>query len=451
MHPHDEEDYQSLLPKVEKLTGKKAVLLLGTDEHIGEGLDAQPERRVGITPRQIAYLKKWLQEAGVYLDFYFLQGAGIQAGYTDGDYNNVGGQLMYEHQLPNMPAPHIVHALKEPCSYESLIQGPFIRIGALHPGAFDTTSGLATLFKRKNFCAIFDGSNIGGYAYRLNKGYRVPIRSSMSVFAGQIGADKVGERFSGDETKRKVVISGGGVVGSSAVNSLLQHHPALCESINVVEENPGRCVELREQYKDSPSVKIVESGRVGRDVLDGADALMLTAFRPGEQAPKVIDLPELSAMNDGSIIVDIAIDEKSGIQVQGIDYDAAPLPDVIAQTTSAIGRLRKNILYVADSHLPRMMPKEASKAHGKAVLPYIATLLYLSSREGGAPQAVKYITDAQIKDDNSDYFEALVYDLKNGLACRRPDPIFLNEKIIKGVVKNIQDFLELEGIPNHVE
>ena len=87
--------YLDILPKVQALHSGRAVLLLGTDHHIGEAVN-QPEQRVGIVPIQAHALTSWLRELGITLDFHFIQGAGINAGYPDGAYVSVGGVLTYE-------------------------------------------------------------------------------------------------------------------------------------------------------------------------------------------------------------------------------------------------------------------------------------------------------------------------------------------------------------------
>ena len=89
--------------------------------------------------------------------------------------------------------------------------------------------------------------------------------------------------------------------------------------------------------------------------------------------------------------------------------------------------------------LPGKYPTEASEAHGKAVLPYLATLLFLSAREGGAAQAVEYIK-RQSRQGASNYFEALVCYLDNGLAFSRIDPICINQGVVKDTNRIIDFF-----------
>lgn len=101
----------NIFPTVEKLNGKKAIFLLGTDQYIGEGLDEngikkESETRVGIVPDQVEAIKLWLESNGVTLDFFFVKGAGTRADFLDSAYLKIGGQILFEHQLSSMPAPN---------------------------------------------------------------------------------------------------------------------------------------------------------------------------------------------------------------------------------------------------------------------------------------------------------------------------------------------------------
>jgi alanine dehydrogenase len=439
------ENYQNLLPEAETLKGKKAILLLGTDRHIGEGVDDKEEKRVGVTPAQVDALKQWLQDLGIHLDFYFVQGAGVRAGHSDGDYLSVGGQLVFEHQLSTLPTPHVFHALKEPSPYEVFIPGPFIRIGALHTGNFVPTSVLASLFKKKNFCAIFDGSSIGGYAFQNNSGFKTPIKSSMSVFAGEIGADKVFEL----KKDGKVVISGGGAAGISAAQHLLDLNGKYTELI-IVEPFPEQCQRLKNRFASNSSVQIIEGGQLADAHVAGASGLILAACIPNHPAPKVVDIGQLSKLADGAVIVDISIDEGGGISVPGIDVEVKP-PQVIQRIESEITKFAKGLTYVADDHLPRKYPDKASESHGKAVLPYLAALLYLSAREGGASPALEYILKQDSTKTGMSHFDLLVCDLKNGLAFWRSDTISVSAAIAQEIVDRMSHFLESEKISHKVE
>lgn len=415
---------------VEKLNGRKAIFLLGTDQYIGEGLDEngnekESETRVGVAPFQVKALKDWLESNGIALDFFFVKGAGTRAGFLDSEYLKIGGQFLFEHQLSSMPSPDVVHALKEPSAYEAFIPGPFLRIGALHSGAFDDTSGVAFLFKRRNFCAIFDGSNIG-----TADGRNIPIRGAMSVFAGEIAAEFSADHFiEKGITAAKVVISGGGVVGRASLRRLLETASDRCAEIILVEPNPVTVNLIKNQYDGNSQVTIVEGKSLSEEQIKNANSVILTAFIKGQSAPDVLMFDDIKQMQENSIIVDVSIDEKGGIKIDGFEKEKFSLPEVVSRVSKEISKLSKGITYIADDHLPKHKPKKASTAHGGAILPYIAVLLYCSAKLGGARQVAKYILDGDFSDQNDKVKEALEH-LKQGLAFYSPAPVKYNSNII---------------------
>ncbi len=302
-------DYSSKFPAVEKLKGKKAIFLLGTDQYIGEGLDKKgnkktSETRVGIVPEQVLAIKEWLESNGVAFDFYFVKGAGTRADFLDTAYLKIGGQLLFEHQLSSMQPPNVVHALKEPCAYETFIPGPFLRIGALHTGDFADESGVAFLFNQRNFCAIFDGSNVG-----TNDGH-IPIRGAMSIFAGQIASEFSNDHFIENKINDlKVVISGGGNAGKAALRRLIELSNDKINKVIISDPSETSRELLREEFASNLKVEIISDGTLQKSHVENCNAIILTAVK-GSSAPDVININEIKNVAEKCIIVDISIDEK---------------------------------------------------------------------------------------------------------------------------------------------
>jgi len=432
---HHDSLQESPLPDVERLPGRPVSFLLGTDRHVDEGT-ADQEKRVAMTPQQTRRLRDWLERAGLQPTFYVVSGAGTDAGYLDSDYRQSGATIVRENELGSLsPTPDVVHALKEPCPYETTIPGPFMRIGALHVGAFHPSCGCAALLRKRNFAAMFDGSAIGGYSCRVTGGFQAPLRCSMSVFAGKIAADYVNQHLDGNE---RVVILGGGVVGVSVLQRLLQNENHQYSEIVLIEADADRCEHLRLLFRGNAGIQVRHSRKIDGADLQDAAGLVLAAFRPGNKAPKVIDLPSLRKMRNGSIIVDVSIDEGGSILT----------PDG-KTTEQAIAELGMNHLYVADTHMPRRYPREASEAHGRAVLPYLSVLLYLAAKTGGAAQAVHYILTADCGTAKQSYFQLLMCDLKNGLIFSGPSPVGLSKRLVKGK-QQVMEFLNQYDIPSEV-
>nr|WP_279382600.1 hypothetical protein [Acanthopleuribacter pedis] len=425
---------------------------MGTDVHIGE--PGSYEQRVAITPDQMAMLKNWLKELGVNSHFYVVAGAGNGAGFSDAQYGEAGGSIIEENQIPNMAhQPDLVHALKESTAYEATIPGSFIRIGALHSGDFRPNTGLAEFVARGSFSGIFDGSAVGGFAYKMDTKirpkYPVPLRSSMSVYAGKLAGLDVSEHLDVDE---KVVVSGGGIAGTSAVSVLLEEkNLSRIREILILEKFPRRCEALREEYAAYPKVRIKQAGLVEDEDLEGAKGFILTIFLQGSgDTPKVADVSQLRLMRENSAIVDVAIDEGGGISIpkeEIVDPETGRRPLITADDVrEAISKLGKNLAYTADNHMPRRQPKLASVEHGETALMYLATLLYLAAREGGAEAAMKHIMDQDYIENPKDILHALVLDLKHGLAFSRQEDVMVLYRHVLKKSDNIAGFLREQGV-----
>ncbi|HEX7704832.1 MAG TPA: NAD(P)-binding domain-containing protein [Thermoanaerobaculia bacterium] len=391
-------------------------LVLGTDREIGG--EQSPERRVGITPDNVAQLIQFFAGTGIDLTVRVLADAGIHAGWTDADYVRAGAKVIRreEFRLHATP-PDVVHALKEPSTYESEIPGPFLRIGAMHGGDLSPDSGTARLLARGDV-AIFDGSATGAPGK-----FRIAIRGPMSDFAGTIAAEWVLEHLASTELDGRIVIVGGGRVGTACVRKLAAsgvREIVVCEA----GANPQRLAEVARELSLLGNVRVI--GIAGLDdenlaaALDGAAAVVFAVFAPGNRAPRVASLEMLrERLSPGSLVIDVSIDERGAIQ----DDDADPDWNSEMLIPWLEHRLDP-IRYRAVPNMPREYPQEASRAHGDAVTPYLATLLYLSALEGGPVAALDRITqlpanphcDDPLHAETSEVLSALMNDLRNGLA-----------------------------------
>jgi len=401
-------------------------LVVGNDREIGRRLRSQ-ERRVGITPAQVQALCQTFAALGVRLSVLVVENAGARAGYADADYVHAGGQVVTFGELPHEPPPDVVHALKEPSAYESTIPGPFCRIGALHSGDFDPSAGFARLLAARP-AAVFDGSNVGS-----ESDYRKPIRGSMSVFAGRVAAEWVLEHVAAAPAIGGMVVVGGGKVGLAAVDKLLADPRIEAVTLFDRAEDPTRLAAIGTALGDAARLQVV--GLRGTDdpallgSLAHASGLILAPAMAGGRAPKVVSTRALEEnMPPGGIVVDVSIDERGAIADDRVDNDWAS-ERVIDFFTHALHGLH----YQAVPNMPRAYPKEASLQHGQAILPYLATLLFLCAREGGAVAAVRALLQRPFARSNPDplrceaagRLEAFCQDLRNGIAvhCDGGDPI----------------------------
>jgi len=428
-----------------RLDGGRARFLLGTDVHIGEPETC--EQRVAVTPDQIRLLADWLGRLGVTLDRLVIRDAGKNAGFGNALYMEAGAEIVEETDLAQIEPPHVVHALKEPTHYESTIPGPFIRIGALHTGDFKPESGLAEMLAKGNYSAIYDGSAVGGFAYLtpfpVRPAFRIPLRSSMSVYAGKLAGEDVGDQLASGE---RVVVSGGGVVGVSAVNVLLERHADQLKEILIIEKFQERCEQLRREYAQWPMVQIKQGVEIGREEIEGAVGVILTIYVQGSgETPKVVDLDRLAAMKEGGIVVDVAIDEGGGVDI-GKPGSGPGGAATVENIRLEVERLPKRLFYHADNHMPRRRPREASIEHGATTLMYQAALLYLCARHDGPAGALAAILDQDYIEKPKNILEALMLDLKHGLAFANEDGVAVLYRHNLKRSDEIRRFLNQRGV-----
>lgn len=400
---------------------RRVELVLGNDREIGRETRSQ-EKRVGIVPEQIRELIAFFTDLRLELSVLVLQGAGQRAGFSDGDFLRAGAEIVTLEELPDHDAaPDVVHALKEPSRYESSIPGPFCRIGALHTGDFRADGGLAGLLQKPDV-AIFDGSHIGAPGT-----FRIPIRGRMSIFAGELAARWVCDHLAHRHAVGRVVVVGAGNAGQAAVRRLAQD--AAVSEIHLFDATTQaeRLARIGADFAAEPKVAVhgiagLDHPRL-RESLDGAVGVIFAVAKPGEGAPKVVHIGTLrSLVTEDAVVVDISIDEGGAILDPSIRRSWSHV-EIIPHLIKAIGGLTQRS-YRALPNMPRAHPKEASEAHGEAVLPYVAALLFLAAREGGAEGAVRHLARRPLHPlgpdprqvAEPDVLDALLQDLRNGMA-----------------------------------
>jgi prolyl-tRNA editing enzyme YbaK/EbsC (Cys-tRNA(Pro) deacylase) len=160
---------------------------------------------------------------------------------------------------------------------------------------------------------------------------------------------------------------------------------------------------------------------------------------------------------DGAVVVDISIDEKGAILDPEIRR-AWSLEQIIEHLSHSFAGSR-NRVYRALANMPRAYPQPASRKHGETVLPYIATLLFLAAREGGAEGAIRHLSGRAVDGRSPDphkaeparVLDALVQDLRNGMAFYpRLDPQSDGHLVVSDTVADrasVFDFLYRQQIP----
>ena len=205
----------------------------------------------------------------------------------------------------------------------------------------------------------------------------LPLLAPMSLVAGrlsvQAGAHHMEVHQGGNGTllggvpgvaPAKVLVLGGGVVGSSALRVAL----GMGADVTVIDRSVSKLTELDEQYRGqlrtiySTAESIEEHARE-------ADLIIGAVLIPGASAPKLISADMLRLLKPGTVLVDVAID-------QGGCFETSR-PTTHADPTYVID----DVVHYCVANMPGAVARTATLALTNATLPYVVRLASKGSRE----------------------------------------------------------------------
>ena len=198
----------------------------------------------------------------------------------------------------------------------------------------------------------------------------LPLLSPMSQVAGrlsvQVGAASLEKSHGGSGVllggvpgvyPGKVVVIGGGVVGTNAVRMAMGREA----QVSVLDTSLHRLQELDLQFGGRLNTVYSTIASLEEQVAS-ADLVIGAVLLPGRAAPKLIKRHLLSKMKPGSVIVDVAIDQGGCVE-------------------TAHATTHKNPTYVVDgvvhycvANMPGAVPRTATLALNNATLPFVLRL-----------------------------------------------------------------------------
>jgi alanine dehydrogenase len=317
------------------------------------------EGRVGLVPEACAEFVK----AGhrVLLE----TGAGVASGYSDEQYRGYGVEL-----LPDAAALYeqaeLVVKVKEPYGPEpEMLRPDQVLFCYLHLAADESLT-------RRLLAAGVTGVAFETLADRGG----LPLLAPMSDIAGrlavQIGANLL-QRPAGGKglllgglpaaERGRVVVLGAGQAGGNAARVAA----ALGAEVTVFERNRERMLAMRDlganvtalyPYHESLAEAVAE-----------ADRLIGAVLIPGAKAPHLVSREQVAGMAEGSVIVDIAVD-------QGGCIETTRPTDYTAPTYRETG-----VVHFAVTNMPGAVPRSASQVLSAALIPYVHQLTSANWRD----------------------------------------------------------------------
>ncbi len=312
------------------------------------------EYRVGLTPTSVRELVALEHEVLIE------QGAGAGIGMEDADYERAGGTIAVGAAEIFARAEMIVK-VKEPQPVERQMLRPGqVLFTYLHlaPDPAQT----ADLIRSGAVCIAYETvtSAAGG----------LPLLAPMSEVAGrmsvQAGAYFLEKAHGGHGVllggvpgvdPAKVVVLGGGVVGTHAVHIAL----GMGADVWVIDRSVDVLRRLWSHFGRPLNTVYSTRDAVDRHLRD-ADLVIGGVLIPGAAAPKLITREHVSMMRAGSVIVDVAIDQGGCAETSR--------PTTHDEPTYVVD----GVIHYCVANMPGGVPKTSTHALNHATLPFVAAL-----------------------------------------------------------------------------
>lgn len=312
------------------------------------------EYRVGLTPFNAHEVINHGHEVVVE------HNAGFGIGFTDDDYKSVGCQVVNTAAEVFARAEMIVKVKEPQPSEYPLIREGQILFTYLHL-APDPLQAEAL---QKSGCVAI------AYETVTSTHGTLPLLAPMSQVAGrlsiQVGANCLQKPQGGSGVllggvpgvnPGRVVVIGGGVVGTNAVRMAMGKEVM----VTVLDKSLKRLQELDQMYGGRLNTAYATDATVKEYVAD-ADLVVGAVLVPGKAAPRLVSRETLQHMRPGSVMVDVAID-------QGGCFETSK-PTSHTEPTYVVD----DIVHYCVTNMPGAVPRTATLALNNATLPFIIIL-----------------------------------------------------------------------------
>lgn len=199
----------------------------------------------------------------------------------------------------------------------------------------------------------------------------LPLLTPMSEVAGYM-ATQIGAQFL-EKTKGgkgillsgitgvkpgNVTIIGGGVVGTNAAKRAV----GLGANVTIFDLNPSRLKELTEYFGNSVNVLMSNTLEI-KEAIEKSDLAIGSVLIPGAKAPVLVTEEMVQSMEEGSVIIDVAID-------QGGNFATS---DKVTSHSEPVFT-KYGVLHYAVPNMPGAVPRTATMGLTNATVPYALQL-----------------------------------------------------------------------------
>jgi len=310
------------------------------------------ENRVALTPGGARQLVR--QGLTVVVE----AGAGLGAAYTDGEYL-AAGALVVDSAAEVFSRADILVKVKEPQTRE---------IEMLRAG--QTLFTYLHLAADKRLTEALVASGVTGIAYEtVQIGRRLPLLEPMSEVAGRmsvmVGAYYLAKHAGGRGTllggvpgvlPGNVVILGGGTCGTNAAKVAT----GIGADTTILEVSSERMTWLDTAMPAARTLYSSESALL--EILPRTDLLIGAVLVPGAKAPKLVTREMLGSMREGTVLVDIAVDQGGCIETTRPTTHENPV------------YTEEGVIHYCVSNMPGAFARTSTQALTSVTLPYLQLL-----------------------------------------------------------------------------
>ncbi len=155
----------------------------------------------------------------------------------------------------------------------------------------------------------------------------------------------------------KVVIIGGGVVGENATEIAV----GMGADVTVLDRNLDVLDELAHRFGPAITTRYSTVAALEELVVD-ADLVIGAVLVKGARAPKLVTADMVRAMRDGSVLVDVAVDQGGSMET------------IRATTHSEPTYVVDGVVHYAVANMPGAVPRTSTHALNNATLPFVLQL-----------------------------------------------------------------------------
>ena len=194
----------------------------------------------------------------------------------------------------------------------------------------------------------------------------LPLLAPMSEVAGRLSIEAAGaalKRSAGGRglllggvpgvVPARVVVIGGGVVGTHAARMAV----GLGAEVTILDRSIPRLRELDEMFAGRVRTRFPTTEAIEQEVF-AADVVIGAVLVPGASAPKLVTRKMLKSMQQGSVLVDVAIDQGGCFETSHATTHADPTYQV------------DGIIHYCVANMPGTVPLTSSQALNNATLPF---------------------------------------------------------------------------------